>query len=525
MNININNSQINNEQAVPVRDKISSAIKNAILAANLSQGDVFRGEIQDILGNNVKILLEGGEFFQATMENGVDFNIGENVEFLVKSNQGNKLILQSIAEKLPFTETALKALEALGITPTEENVQMVKEMMSYNMPMDSKSLGDMERLVNIHRDTDIPTLVAMKNHNIPISDENINQFQAYKSYEHKITEGINKVFDEVIKFAQVSGDNKLTSDLSNILLEHNMVEVNTRTYTPDGQSLQPIVSEQAVAGNISAAVLDGGNPAINNVSIPGADPVPMENPVSQEVGSKQAAVMPQEQAVEKNLLPNEQSIINQEKPLLKQVAENLRERWLLNPKELTENKPEEIKTAIKNNYESIVKTLDKLMEALRDNGMEKTNLYKSAENLKSNISFMNDVNQMASYVQIPFKTFNGEGNGELYVYNKNKNKSVEDGKITAFLHLDMENLGATDVKVVLENSNITTKFTLEDEESQRIVEENLPWLKARLEKLGYTAELTVDMVCTNIKPSPFEDILQMDKPKRQIKRYSFDIRL
>ena len=62
----------------------------------------------------------------------------------------------------------------------------------------------------------------------------------------------------------------------------------------------------------------------------------------------------------------------------------------------------------------------------------------------------------------------------------------KDGMLTAFLHLDMDNLGALDVSIALqtERNQVTTKFYL-DEDSIALVEGHIDGLAQRLSKKGY----------------------------------------
>ena len=172
---------------------------------------------------------------------------------------------------------------------------------------------------------------------------------------------------------------------------------------------------------------------------------------------------------------------------------------------------------------------EKMLKTFKENGLEKTDLYKNTQNIKNNMNFMNDLNNLVSYIQIPFKTHNGEANGELFVYKRNKEKQENDGLLTAFLHLDMEHLGATDVKVVLDQNTdkVHTGFTIADAASQKLVEENLHLLQKRLEEQGYTVEVKMENVygADEDKKKPFERVLDVEKPKKEIRRYSFDIRL
>ena len=115
-------------------------------------------------------------------------------------------------------------------------------------------------------------------------------------------------------------------------------------------------------------------------------------------------------------------------------------------------------------YEKIVKSLHTLNETLQQSGAQNTALQESITNLSENIDFMNQLNQMYTYVQLPLKMQNGEKNGELYVFTNKRSLAEKDGEVSALLHLTMEHLGPLDVYVKISR-----------ERSAR----NLPWKKKK----------------------------------------------
>ena len=145
----------------------------------------------------------------------------------------------------------------------------------------------------------------------------------------------------------------------------------------------------------------------------------------------------------------------------------------------------------------------------------------TAGDLKNNMSFMSDFNQMTAYVQLPMKLGAKEKNGELYVLSRKKKYEKDEVK-TAFLHFDMENLGATDIRISLAGSRVSTIFTLDNDASMELVKEHLPQLQERLAALGYHAELKADV--TQETKSSFERIIEAEKPQKEVKRYAFDVR-
>ena len=574
--MNINFNFLNNRPQATEGSQnanMSESVKRALIKSGLTEGSVFNGKIQDITGNSVKILLTGGDTLLATLENGSSFNIGEKINFLVKSNDGMKILLQPVdvaGEKL--SQSLMNSLEQLGLEMNDRNVAMIKEMMAYGMPLDGSTLSDMERLVNSYPDARVEDIVTLNSHDIPVTPENLEQLKLYQSYEHKITENINNLAKELTQLSETNpelvkgiiddimksmsetlttegsisaSDNDCAENDNDVVKEavqetgdkanENQSNAEIKNTVNKGFSQEGSMQLSSEDGNVVVRHnAETGSEGRQNINIQphadensGADKAntgkQTENINSGNMQDKslQNANMQNENLQNENINPADK--LQRE---IKEAVKELKSRWMLNADSLEEKNGDEIKSAVNEKLKTIYASAEKIMEALKNNGMEKTDTYKAAENMKNNMQFMNDFNHVASYVQVPYKTMSGEANGELFVYNRNKNKSLKDGPITAFLHLDMEYLGATDVRVSMDVSGkVSTKFSLSDTVSQDIVEEHLPELKKRLENQGYQVELSSEVIESKEPENPFEQIMNVDKPRSEVKRYGFDIRL
>ena len=200
--------------------------------------------------------------------------------------------------------------------------------------------------------------------------------------------------------------------------------------------------------------------------------------------------------------------------LFKNMAE---QQWLIKPGELKEtNKMNQL-------YERMEKQMGQMEQVLKMAGITESSFTGTASEVRNNIEFMNQINQLYTYVQIPLKLMGQNASGELYVYTNKKNLKDPDAELTAFLHLDLKNLGSTDVSVKMQRKNVKTNFYMEDDASYDLVEKHLPILEKRLKNKGYTCSITV----TNEKKHVdfVGDFLQKDLPPAgTLHRYSFDMK-
>lgn len=187
-------------------------------------------------------------------------------------------------------------------------------------------------------------------------------------------------------------------------------------------------------------------------------------------------------------------------------------------------KPEEIKgDAVKHLYEKMENQMQKMQELVQESGQSNTSLAKAVSNLQGNIEFMNQINNAYHYVQIPLRMSNQNAHGDLFVYTNKSGVDRPDGELSAFLHLDMDNLGATDVSVRMKDRKVHTNFYLEDEKSYDLIEEHMAELMKRLQEKGYSCTVQVENQFR--KNNLVEDFMQQEHPSAGIlHRYSFDMR-
>ena len=202
------------------------------------------------------------------------------------------------------------------------------------------------------------------------------------------------------------------------------------------------------------------------------------------------------------------------KSLLRNVME---QQWLIRPEALKQEKK------ISQLYEKLEQQMKQVEDALKEAGVTKNSFLDTAAEVRGNIEFMNQLNQAYTYVQVPLKMSGQNANGELYVYTNKKNLRDPDAELSAFLHLDLEHLGSTDVSVKMQHRNVKTNFYMADDASYDLVEKYLPILEQKLKDKGY--QCTITMTKEEKKVSFGDDFLRKDMPQTgTLHRYSFDVR-
>lgn len=204
------------------------------------------------------------------------------------------------------------------------------------------------------------------------------------------------------------------------------------------------------------------------------------------------------------------------------IKNALTRQWMITPEQLKES-DKQLTDKIGRLYEKVSEQLDKMQEIIKSSGVVKENVSALAENIRGNIEFMNQVNNVYTYVQIPMKMNGHNASGQLYIYTNKKNITDPDKELSAFLHLDMDNLGATDVSIKMFKKEVSTNFYMDNDESYILIERFLPKLEEKLRNKGYSCKLSV--VNEKHHVNFVDDFLKKDLPPAgQLHRYSFDMR-
>ena len=195
----------------------------------------------------------------------------------------------------------------------------------------------------------------------------------------------------------------------------------------------------------------------------------------------------------------------------------LEAEWLLNPKDLTDSEK------MRNFYTKMDKQMGQISELLSQNTQTMGKPMQTLSDVQNNLQFMHVLNQTYTYMQIPLKMSNQNAQGDLYVYTNKKNLRDKEGALSAFLHLDLEHLGATDVSVKMLGKKVDTKFYLSDETAYQLILEHAGLLEEQLEKKGYHCKVNVE---NEEKKTDFvSDFLMQGRPVGgALHRYSFDMR-
>lgn len=188
------------------------------------------------------------------------------------------------------------------------------------------------------------------------------------------------------------------------------------------------------------------------------------------------------------------------------------------------------KDQIKQLYERILRDTQRAGQIISSANDSAADALKGIENIRQNVSFMNQLNEVFNYVQLPIQLAGENAHGDLYVYTNKKKLSENDGNVTALLHLEMETLGTMDIHVAMKDyENVKTHFMLEKDEMIDFIAENIHVLDERLKKRGYNMSSNVTLKDEQGSEASNPVVSNMLGTKRDgsshlFAKYSFDVK-
>ena len=178
----VNNNRVGQNTASNI-NQAQNINNNSSLIKNLIAGSVLTGFISD---SDAVISLNDGSLLSATLANQGAVKQGEVVTFIVNQVKDNQISLKVLPADEQQNMFIDKALEAAGLYPTEENTAMVKELLSLNMPVNTDMLNTVNKYMAQFPDSDIKTIANLVRLDMPVTEENINLYKAYETFNAKL---------------------------------------------------------------------------------------------------------------------------------------------------------------------------------------------------------------------------------------------------------------------------------------------------------------------------------------------------
>lgn len=523
---NTDSQPLENVQADRGSVPSSGAVTSSALVSMLA-GDTLTGTISSVRNQQVTLTLPDGQSILAKLAAEVQLQAGQTMTFMVEENKGDFIALKPLFGDAQQMVLAQRALEAAGIAYNESSAELVARLLEQNMPVDSVTISEMMKNIQKFPDVNFDIIANLVKLHMPVTAENIQQFEAYTHYEHNMSQQLNNLPDgfaealtEMVNNPQ--GDVKETAvflrNITEILysgMPNGDEEIPVRNYMDEDSRnalVQKLTDVFGRGAQDTAGQIKTGNVSVREVLTQISEQLLQLEGKSDNVFDSMTKV--------ENFPQNKEQLeqLFSSKEMKQLFKAGVSETMYLTPQTVSNSEN------VKNFYKRLRSALSEAAEEVKSRSLENTQLSKNLNQIKSNIDFMNDLNHNMTYFQMPVKFSEGTGNGELYVFTNKKNLRNNTDNVSALLHLDMENLGPVDIYVKLSGKNVTTNFCLESEEMLDFIYEHIDMLNERLEALGYTPHVEMKVVHEEEQFDFGKDFLNKGNPVLPTSQYIFDIK-
>ncbi len=561
-----------------IRQTVQSINKSSVgqlsgVKSTLIPGQLVQGEVIDLRQNEVKLLLNSSDTLAATLKDIHSLSIGDRASFkvLTANNTNISLKLMNTAKNDNLTSTVEKALAGAGLPVTERNASAVEELLTARMSIDKQSIYKLLQHSSEHKDASMQTLVRLLQLGLPVDELHVQSMEAYNRYENRLLPLLDNLQNNITDILNNPALNSterfdINSSLINFLSDYTDIAqsaVTLSAYLNESQanSLLEIIRSYIQAHPDTAGFLSADKPIADSdtagLNTSNSDIVFDVLRSDTTITDTNKAYVSASDTLTSNMLTSDmhvsdlmslvRELLTNEHNQLTQAnqsgrpttAENslntllsampeyhslitllLESRWSVSPKQLMSDNhsPEKL-------LERLEREVDifKTFERYSNHNPKDPSASGNNDGIRSNISFMQSLNEVFPYIQLPIQLKGQTVHSELFVYARKKQQGTSSSDdVSVMLHLDMESLGPLDVRIEMSKANISTKFYVNDALSEQLINENLPLLDKALAAKGYILN---PEVFNHLKGrNPLEEFLASDFPDNEVKRYTFDIR-
>jgi hypothetical protein len=566
------------------KEGVSSEKAGLEALRNMSSGETFTGKIVDINGNTATISLGADARVTAELDTNANLNVGQSVVFEIGTDSENSVSLRALFTNLASENIANNALTQAGIPVNNTSLALISTLMEQGMGIDKETVTQAYRAIVANPEVATEEIVRMKQIGLELTSDNIAKFDAVTNFESKISDSINSLINQIplelsakadtdlsasIKMASsfidaaLEGESEVSVSLGDIALssEGEGLGLASENASENSSSLaEGMANDNEEAGNNATLTKDTVKNIISDLTDSGIISDEEGEVINENSGARELSeqitltnkdfdalnslttsgntyaneiidkLSSGQQIDLEELLKTFDSILKDpnvpdesKRELIKSelfkgaITDKFSEKWLLEPSQIKDSE------SLNTHYNKVLENTDKILDSMQNAFKGSETLTQSANAFKENVQFLQTLNDLTPYVQLPLLMNNRSNTGDLYVYANKKNLLENKENISAVLRLDMKNLGMVQVYVKLNSSkNLSTDFTLPDEDTLKFIEDHIDILNEKLEKLGFN--VTNSFNTKSEAPRPLLDDDDNTEKKDSIGFYRFDVR-
>lgn len=567
------NTVANQGQVQAVREGLNLDKAGLDLLREMSSGETFRGEIVDINQNTATILVGEDARITANINPDINLSVGQSVLFEVNSDSDNLVSLRTLFTNIANENIANNALTQANVPINATSLALVSTLMEEGMSIDKDSLALLYRNIVTNPEIQAEEIIRMKQIGLELTSENITRFDAVYNFESKISDSINTLINQMplelsqmadkdlsaainmaMDFIEASSEGEGKTEVSVSLGDsgfqnealmseegnsNETLNATTQNAENSMEAMKTIIAEteagEATPKDATTLLSEGlkNLELSDEITLTNKDFDALNSMISKDnlFANEMLDKLSNGEKIDlEELLKTFDSILKDQnvsdeakKELIKSelfknsLTDKLSEKWLLEPTEIKDS------ASLSEHYNKVLENTDKIIESMQNTVKGSETLTQTVNEFRENVQFLQNLNDLTPYIQLPVLLNNKSNTGDLYVYANKKNLLANNDNISAALRLDMKNLGRVDVYVKLSpGKNLSTDFTLPDDDTLKFIENHIDMLNEKLEGLGFKVSNSFNTKST--APEVLLDEEDNGEKKDTIGFYRFDVR-
>lgn len=446
--------------------EIKQPSTGALEIMGLKEGQVIKARIASMLHDIMMLELENGKLMEAKYTDMASGNLveGQKYQFVIKTANDKQIVIQPILEDVPaFSDEAqdiARFLEKMGMTPDQEKIELVKQLIKYEIPVNERMLYEMNKLkhifeklkdllennmVKIHEDLAEKNIEevfkGLLKDGLPIS---VRAAEKHPDHEHPMKNFIAD--EEGIYFSKEQEQNLVSARNGKVAGQESTIRCNL---------------DEMNYEKLAFLWKHGFKMNIKHVSS------------FNDIVFRKFPIAKQLESIMEFLAGDENTVELAEK--FEQTTYRLKEGLLHHKRDLQEILKELYAKAEMIKYK--LESLD-----MHKHG----DVIKQLENLKNGIDFIGKLNQWQTFLQIPIAIGNDQKNLEIFIgRNSKKSKKINPHDVKIFVSLDTKNMDVVQVLAEIQEKTITCNFRVANEQIKRIIKGYQEKLAEKLKNHGF----------------------------------------
>lgn len=470
-----------------MRIALNSTLVNQINKQNgqkampvLKVGDVIMAEIVSLDGENVTLKSRDGAVFVAKMLANINILLGDTVELMVSSKEGDKYIMQNLSLESGVIEN-ISHQQSTYANEGKAHSAIITTLKNLGVMQSPQLVDSIINIMSEHPDVNVKSAVFMAINDIPASKQNIDVLKQLTGNEN-IGNELFEIMEQVIDKQGVTQNAPITHQVNNTM-QTNINDSQT-TNTPISNMVSP--NEPPIL-EVAANVISEENMVLNTT----------QEGVTHEITPKDSQI--------NNIV--QENVINEVKTTSVPLENDNTLEYNNVDTEMGELKPQYTSKHVVEKILSMFVSLEdikeddaKLKEANKDLNQKLSDLKEIVKNsdirnredvtlktdkIISKNKMVSDINRF-TYMQIPINYSEERKTAELFVYRRKKNtKKLDPNDIVMLIGLDTTNLGRVETAIKVQNKNVSLKICQETGSAIEILKKRSIGLKKVLGDIGF----------------------------------------